>query len=202
MKYQTYERRGLKVVIPEPENFADRMTLAQSDLFRIYGRRLSLTKMIFSLQPHPRFFLCFRLASMRGLTGLVAKVFHRLHCSKRNIELPPETKAGYGLYLGHLQSLVIHPSAIIGNNVNLSQFSTIGSTRGHAAMIGDNVYIGPSVCVVEDVAIGSCSTIGAGAVVNRDVAPSTSNAGVPSHKISDTARSEFIINPWPTDNNN
>lgn len=36
---------------------------------------------------------------------------------------------------------VINGTAIIGNNVNISQCSTIGSNSGHAAWIGNNVYI-------------------------------------------------------------
>ena len=46
---------------------------------------------------------------------------------------------------------MINGKTIIGNNVNVSQFLSIGSTKGTPATIGDNVYIGPNVCVVEDV---------------------------------------------------
>ena len=86
---------------------------------------------------------------------------------KERIQLPRQTKVGYGLYIGHGGPVIVNPTAKIGNNVNLSQFTTIGSNRGKAATIGDNVYIGPSVCIVEDVVIGDNVTIGAGSVVTK-----------------------------------
>ena len=66
---------------------------------------------------------------------------------------------------------------MIGDNCNLSQFTTIGSNEGAAAVIGDNVYVGPSVCIVENVHIGSNVTIGAGSVVTKDIPDNATAAG-------------------------
>ena len=64
----------------------------------------------------------------------------------------------------------MNPTTIIGNNVNLSQFTTIGANGGkQAAYIGDNVYIGPNVCIIDNVKIGNNATIGAGSVVTKDI---------------------------------
>lgn len=51
-------------------------------------------------------------------------------------------------------------------------------------MIGDNVYIGPSVCIVENVSIGNNATTGAGTVVVKDVPANMTVAGVPAEVIS------------------
>ena len=64
-------------------------------------------------------------------------------------------KLGYGLYIGHGVAIVINPGTIIGNNCNISQCLTIGTNHNTPAVIGDNVYIGPGVCIVEDVRIGN-----------------------------------------------
>ena len=61
--------------------------------------------------------------------------------------------------------------------MNLSQYTTIGSNEGKAAQIGDNVYIGPSVCIIEDVTIGSNVTIGAGSIVTKDIPDNATAAG-------------------------
>ncbi len=72
---------------------------------------------------------------------------------------------------------MINPTTVIGNNCNLSQFDTIGSNYGKAARIGDNVYIGPNVCIVEDVEIGNNVTIGAGSVVTKSIPENATAVG-------------------------
>ena len=93
-------------------------------------------------------------------------------------------------------SVVINPTAVIGNNCNISQFTTIGSNNGNAAVIGNNVYIGPSVCIVENVSIGSNSTIGAGAVVNKNIPSGVTAAGVPAKILNRNPHTEYIQRPW------
>lgn len=105
------------------------------------------------------------------MIGVFSKMILHHLSSKFCNEIHSCTRIGGGLYLGHGYGIVIHPTAVIGSNVNLSQFTTIGSNKGKAATIGDNVYVGPGVCIVEDVTIGEGSTIGAGAVVTKNTPP-------------------------------
>ena len=91
--------------------------------------------------------------------------------------------------------MVIHPLTVIGNNVNLSQFLNIGSNNSTPAVIGDNVWIGPKVCLVENVHIGDNSIIGAGAVVVKDVPKGTTVAGVPAKVVSNKPQ-DFIKNKY------
>ena len=57
------------------------------------------------------------------------------------------------------------------------KFTTIGSNHEKAATIGDNTYIGPNVCIIEDVKIGSNVTIGAGSVVTKDIPDNATACG-------------------------
>lgn len=124
--------------------------------------------------------------------SLFARYKHRQLSRKWGIQIPRTAKIGYGLYIGHGVGIVINPKTVIGNNVNLSQFLTIGSNKGTPAVIGDNVYIGPSVCIVEDVKIGNNVTIGAGSVVTKDVPENATVAGVPAKVLNYNNPGRFV----------
>ena len=66
--------------------------------------------------------------------------------------------------------------------------------------IGNNVYIGPTVCIVENVHIGDNVTIGAGAVVVKDIPVNATVAGVPAKVISYGEAGRFIHNKWRNQN--
>ena len=93
--------------------------------------------------------------------------------------------------------MVVNGGTIIGNNVNLSQFLNIGTNHDTPAIIGDNVYIGPQVSIIEDVRIGNNSTIGAGAVVTKDVPENATAAGVPAKVLNLNNPGRYIYNRWP-----
>lgn len=83
----------------------------------------------------------------------------------------------------HLQGIVVNPTAIIGDNCTLHQCTTIGASKGKAASIGNNVWIGPNVCIVEDVKIGDNVTVGAGTVVINDIPNNSTSVGNPNRII-------------------
>ncbi|MCH5181825.1 MAG: acetyltransferase [Prevotellaceae bacterium] len=118
-------------------------------------------------------------------------------CKNRHkIDMKVRTRVGYGLNLGHNMCMVINPGTIIGNNCDLSQFLNIGTNHGTPAILGNEVYIGPGVCIVEDARIGSRSTIGAGAVVRGHIAPDSTAVGVPARIVNKTPK-PYVRNRWP-----
>lgn len=186
------------LVMPIPNSYKDCVELIRSDYFRIKGRRASLSQMwLATWRNHCfRYNFWLRLSAHKGVFYPFCKwMLHR--CSlKYGLDIPSSTTIGYGLYIGHGYGIIVNPTAIIGNNVNLSQFSTIGSNEGKAAVIGDNVYIGPSVCIVENVQIGSNVCIGAGAVVTKNVPSDMTVAGVPAKVIGKNRHDGYIVNKW------
>lgn len=136
----------------------------KSDLYRYTGKisfKLFLKNYLFNRGFN--FSVWLRLASAKSMWAKFAYPIYYYKKKQYGIDIHITTKIGYGLYIGHDGPLVVNPSTVIGNNVNLSQFTTIGANGGHqAAEIGDNVYIGPQVCIVNQVKIGSNATIGGG----------------------------------------
>ena len=190
------------VTIPEPESYKDCVELVRSDYYRICGYRISspLKLWLYHFKsPALGFLFYYRLCKYRGLLWPYLRLRMEKYKRKYAFQIPLSARIGYGLYLGHDTSVIINGSAVIGNNVNLSQFTTIGSIKASAATIEDEVYIGPSVCVVEQVRIGRRAMIGAGAVVTHDIPSGCSAAGVPAKVVNDSADySPFNPYPLPT----
>ena len=149
-------------------------------------------------EPSFMFLFWHRLSQVKGWLWLYAKWRHRRLMFKYGLMIASSTKIGYGFFIGHPQGVVINHTAVIGNNVNISQFLTIGSNETRAAVIGDNVYVGPHVCLVENVHIGSNATIGAGSVVTKDVKADAVVAGNPAHEINAKVwPGKYINNRYP-----
>lgn len=149
----------------------------KSDLYRYSGKK-SIKSFLdcYRKEAGFRFSVAYRLINSKGLEKIVG-IFLWVIRNKQLIQISRHTKIGYGLYISHGGPVVVNPTTIIGNNCNLSQFVTIGSNEAKAAVIGDNVYIGPNCCIVEDVEIGNNVTIGAGSVVTKNLPENSTCAG-------------------------
>lgn len=195
MKTEYYDLNNKKLFIPITESYSDCMTLIKSDIFRITGKIKSSFFIFFqNLKPFNNTVLFWlRLASYKkGMFYPFCKFMYCHVCRKRQIVIPTSLKIGYGFYIGHGICIVINEGTVIGNNVNISHFLNIGTNHNTPAIIGDNVYIAPSVCIVENVKIGDNVTIGAGAVVNKDLPESATAVGVPIRVINYNDPGRFI----------
>ncbi len=123
------------------------------------------------------------LAECRGLLRFMARFMYRKYSHKYCMQIPPGTQIGPGMYIGHGFGVVINGKTKIGRNCNISQLLTIGSNHGTPATVGDNVYIAPNVCIVEDVKIGNNVRIGAGTIVIHDVPDGATTVGNPNRII-------------------
>jgi serine O-acetyltransferase len=186
MKYENVQLFDSQISIPVAETYKDCVELIRSDFYRFSEKRVSLFRMWITSLYYSGFAYNFwlRFSSYRGGLFPFCRLMLYLISEHTHIHISYKCRIGYGLYLGHGVDMIVNPLAIIGNNCNLSQFLSIGSNTGHSCVIGDNVYIGPNVCIVEDVKIGNNATIGAGSVVIRDINHNATAVGVPAKVVS------------------
>ncbi|MCM1140866.1 MAG: hypothetical protein NC453_20035 [Muribaculum sp.] len=109
-----------------------------------------------------------------------ARIYFNRISSNNILQIPVGTKIGPGLYIGHGVCIIVNGGTVIGKNCSISHFVSIGSNKGTPATIGDDVYIGPSVSIVEDVRIGNNVKIGAGTVVVKNIPDNSTSVGNPN----------------------
>ncbi|MBM0105401.1 hypothetical protein JM946_11610 [Steroidobacter sp. S1-65] len=105
---------------------------------------------------------------------LLSKLVRVLFNSDIHCRLPVD------VHMPHPYGIVLHRQAVIGHRVTIMQQVMIGG-RDHdqniAPVIGDDVTIGAGARVLGDVRIGNGATIGANAVVTRDIPPGATVVG-------------------------
>lgn len=122
--------------------------------------------------------------------------FQRLVEVWAGVGISPQAVIGPGLYIGHFGQIIINGEARIGANATLSQEITVGLTatgpRRGTPTIGDRVYIAPGAKLFGAITVGHDVTIGANAVVNRDVEDRSVMGGVPARLISKRGSFELV----------
>jgi len=175
--------------------------LIKSDHYRTTGKKLSINKIIqkfiLSGGKGESYISLLRLVKANNpIVRFIAKCLKRHYSNKYCIDIGSNIQIGKGFYIGHGICIVIHGDTIIGDNVNVSQFVNIGSNDNHFAVIGNNVYIGPHVSIIGGVHIGDNASIGAGAVVTKDVPENATVVGVPAKVINYNNPGRYILNPF------
>ena len=114
------------------------------------------------------------------------------------IEIHPGAKLGERVFFDHAMGTVVGETAEIGDGCTIYQGVTLGGTSLEAEKrhptIGDHVLIGAGAKVLGPVVIGAHSSIGANAVVVRDVPANSTVVGVPGRIASREGRKVHGIN--------
>lgn len=170
----------------------------KSDLFRYSGKTSFLSATAnFLYNRSFRHQVYLRWSNEKGLKGKVGRTLYYLNrFLNKNMQISYRCEIGYGFYIGHGGPIVVSRYTKFGNNVNISQFTTIGTNNEEGATIRNNVYIGPNVCIVGGVTIGNNVTIGAGSVVTKDIPDGATVAGNPARIVNYNQHPEFIQNVW------
>jgi len=177
------------------------------DLYRYYGK-LGLPIFLRAYLRIRAFRYTFWLraaAHFRSRPGVPARIAHvvcRIFLEHYSLifgyQIPAEAQIGPGLYLGHVGTIVVHPAATIGRNVNIAIGVTIGQTnrgrRQGVPTVGDRVWIGTNAVLVGRITIGEGALIGPGAFVNFDVPMNGVVIGNPGRIVSEEGTAGYIEN--------
>lgn len=154
--------------------------LIKADLYRYQGS--SGNKQLIKKLCNPSFLYTFlyRKTSLNkpsSFSGMFYRVLKRYFGFFYGVQIPPQTKIGGGLFLGHVGNIIINPDAVIGTNCNIAQGVTIGQVnRGKnkgTPTIGNQVWIGANSVVVGNIHIGNNVLIAPNCFVNFDVSDNT-----------------------------
>lgn len=147
---------------------AERAIVAQ--LARRTARRLGLPDTSKDNPASTDILLFFCRRHVPLLSKLVRVLFNSdIHC-----RLPAD------VHMPHPYGIVLQRQAVIGHRVTIMQQVMVGGRDGApniAPVIGDDVDIGAGARILGDVRIGNGATIGANAVVTRDIPPGATVVG-------------------------
>lgn len=179
----------------------------EADAFR-YSGRTGRRAILSSYIHNPGFRFTYYLRKVthyartkRGL-GFFGYIYNRIllhHYRMRyGFDISPAAMIGPGLYIGHFGGVVISPYAVLGQNINIAQGVTIGSTstgpRIGAPSIEDRVWIGANAVLVGKITIGREALIGPGAYVFFDVPSGAVVLGNPGIVVARTGSAGYVNN--------
>ena len=128
--------------------------------------------------------LCRIVAALgRMHLGPVAAALYKLNSMLTGAVIGRNAKLGEGLVILHTHGIVINSAVRAGRNLILGHNVTIGTEKGCAPILGDNVYVGTGAVIIGGIRVGNRARIGANAVVNKDVPDGATVAGVPARVI-------------------
>jgi len=100
------------------------------------------------------------------------------------VDIHPGATIGNGIMIDHATGVVIGSTAVLGSDIMMLHSVTLGATGKPTAgakrhpTIGSRVVLGAGSIVLGDVTVGSDSTVGARAIVSKDVEQGSTVVGI------------------------
>ena len=118
---------------------------------------------------------------------LAARLLAEITRILTGVDIHPGATLGPGLFIDHATGVVIGETAVVGRDVSMYHGVTLGATSSDRGKrhptIGDRVVIGAGAKVLGPITIGDDASIGANAVVVKEVPPGAVVVGVPGRGV-------------------
>lgn len=142
------------------------------------------------LYPGPRAIAFHRLSHL--LWGLklyfLARLVSEISRMLTLIEIHPGAQIGRRFVIDHGSGVVIGETAVIGDDCWIYHGVTLGGVSTHREKrhptLGKGVLIGAGAKILGPITLGDGVKVGANSVVNKDVPPDTTVAGIPARPIN------------------
>jgi serine O-acetyltransferase len=125
---------------------------------------------------------------LRAPLSIVYRYLYRKCRNVYGIELPYTATVGRRVVIEHQHGIVIHGQTVIGDDCIIRQGVTLGNKTldrpEDAPRLGNRVNVGAGAKVLGLVIIGDDATIGANAVVVKDVPPGALAMGIPAKNLA------------------
>ena len=146
------------------------------------------------LRPGFHFVFWHRFARLLRRLPLIGKPLARILIFMLEIafssEIAISATIGGGFYVPHPFGIVIGTNCRIGRNVTMLQNVTLGNrsmTEPETPVIEDSAYIGAGAALIGGITIGQGASVGANAVVLRDVPADQVAVGNPARLLTDAS---------------
>lgn len=125
---------------------------------------------------------------LRAPLSVIYRFFFRYIRNHYGIELPYTVNLGRRVIIEHQHGIVIHGGASIGDDCIIRQGVTIGNRHLNAPFdapqLGRGVNVGAGAKILGSIIIGDYASVGANAVVIKDVGESVCVVGIPAVPIN------------------
>jgi len=161
---------------------------AKQRLYSQHGQACSLAKVVMTDGTLAN--ALFRLQEWLTAVGLMPLALVP-HCFNKWINgcvIGTRASFGPGFVLIHPIGVVINSSVRGGHDVWLESGVVIGDNRGQSPRLGNGIFIGSGAKVIGGLTIGDGASIGANAVVTKDVEAGVTAVGIPARALPSKPR--------------
>ncbi|MBX2809237.1 MAG: hypothetical protein KTR20_11460 [Cellvibrionaceae bacterium] len=125
---------------------------------------------------------------LRAPVSICYRMLYRRARTVYGIEIPYTVTLGRRVIIEHQGAIVIHGCVVIGDDCVLRQGVTLGNRYLNSPLdspvLGKRVNVGAGAKILGAITLGDHASVGANAVVLKDVAAGTTVVGIPAKPLS------------------